>query len=523
MQTLKYWEEQIKEKRKDTPWREFLQEIASWMPLNLYKNKNIISRFPPTKRCNIVSTKQFEQERENLTLYGREYDFEKNIFENIALLNKEVPFPNLINYGGTENCDYADITYNTKNAYLSFNSVWDNENIFFTLGVKWSCHNVFNSVMVWNNSENIYSASSIIKSYNVFFSDFIIDSNNIWMSQNLVWCSECIFCEGLENQKYCIENQNYEKEIYFEKKKEILKNKKNLKKIKTGKTGKNFWSKNAKGSFIIDSENIDNGLKVYQVKEGRNLILTGSEKGDEKMYDVCVGGSWVSANYCWACSSWTAQNVFISDSIGMSSNIYYSLNISDCSFCLGCIGLKNKSFCILNKQYSKEEWYELADKIFATMEKDWVLWEFFPWSLNPFYFNDTMAYLIDDSFTKEEVEKDGFLWRDEKIKVDVPEWAEVVYTKNPPVLSDILEITPPARSSLPPQLRGTKGELLSDYQGFDENWIWKINPEILKKVIIDLSGNYYKIVPMEYEFLMKHELPLPEIHWLERIKQGFTI
>jgi hypothetical protein len=26
---------------------------------------------------------------------------------------------------------------------------------------------------------------------------------------------------------------------------------------------------------------------------------------------------------------------------------------------------------------------------------------------------------------------------------------------------------------------------------------------------------------MEYDFLIKYELPLPEIHWLERIKLGF--
>jgi hypothetical protein len=32
-----------------------------------------------------------------------------------------------------------------------------------------------------------------------------------------------------------------------------------------------------------------------------------------------------------------------------------------------------------------------------------------------------MAYLIDDSFTKEEVEKDGYMWREENIKVDIPE------------------------------------------------------------------------------------------------------
>ncbi|MDD5770354.1 MAG: hypothetical protein PHE25_05280, partial [Candidatus Gracilibacteria bacterium] len=87
---------------------------------------------------------------------------------------------------------------------------------------------------------------------------------------------------------------------------------------------------------------------------------------------------------------------------------------------------------------------------------------------------------------------DGYMWRDEKIKVDIPENAEIVETKN-----------------------------LSSFQGFDSNGNWQINPEIMKKVIKDDNGNIYKIVPMEYEFLMKHGLPLPEIHWLDRIKLGF--
>ena len=111
--------------------------------------------------------------------------------------------------------------------------------------------------------------------------------------------------------------------------------------------------------------------------------------------------------------------------------------------------------------------------------------------MNPFYFNDTVAYLIDDTFTKEEVTKEGYLWRDEEIKVDVPEWAEVIEVKD-----------------------------LNKYQWF-ENSKWMINPEILKKVIKDEKWNYYRIVKMEYDFLMKHGLPLPELHWLERIKLGF--
>jgi len=41
--------------------------------------------------------------------------------------------------------------------------------------------------------------------------------------------------------------------------------------------------------------------------------------------------------------------------------------------------------------------------------------------MNPFYFNDTAACLIDDSFTKEEVAKAGYLRRDGEIKVDIPQ------------------------------------------------------------------------------------------------------
>jgi hypothetical protein len=133
----------------------------------------------------------------------------------------------------------------------------------------------------------------------------------------------------------------------------------------------------------------------------------------------------------------------------------------------------------------------MANKIFEKMEADWSLWKFFPWWMNPFYFNDTAAYLINDKFTKEEVTKEWYLRRDEEIKVDIPPWADVVWIKE-----------------------------LNNYQWF-ENWIWKINPEILKKVIKDEKGNYYRIVPMELQFLQKHWLPLPELHRLEMIKLWF--
>ena len=134
------------------------------------------------------------------------------------------------------------------------------------------------------------------------------------------------------------------------------------------------------------------------------------------------------------------------------------------------------------------------NQIFEQMKKDWTLGQFFPAKMNPFYFNDTAAYLIDPSFTKEEVEKTGYLRRDEPIKVDIPTDLEQVHVRD-----------------------------LDQYEGYDENGKRHINEEILKKVIIDDQGNVRRIVNMEYVFLMKHALPLPRKHRLERMKENFRI
>jgi hypothetical protein len=114
--------------------------------------------------------------------------------------------------------------------------------------------------------------------------------------------------------------------------------------------------------------------------------------------------------------------------------------------------------------------------------------------MNPFYFNDTAAYLIDPTFTKEYVEKAGYLRRDEPIKVDIPSDAEIV-----------------------------KASDLDHYEGYDAEGKRHINPDILKKVIQDEAGNVRRVVGMEYKFLEKYALPLPRKHRLERMKENFRI
>jgi hypothetical protein len=66
---LKKREEKIKQKRMKTDFRDFIKEIGSWCPINLYKIDNNICRYPDTKRrpknlCSV--SKYYETIEDNI-------------------------------------------------------------------------------------------------------------------------------------------------------------------------------------------------------------------------------------------------------------------------------------------------------------------------------------------------------------------------------------------------------------------------------------------------------------------------
>ena len=495
MPDLKQREEKMQEKRKQTPFREYVKEIASWTPLVFHKNNGLISKYPPVERSGkIIPNKEYQVQRDAFGAMWIEYDFSISFFDNFQKLVHIMPFQNMRNEV-TENSEFADVVINSKNAYLSSTVISGSENVLYSFSVKDNSKNIFNSVMVWDNSENVYGGTWIVNSFNIFFSKFLINCSNIRFSTNLVGCHDCIFCNELENQAYCIRNEQYTKEEYLAKKQELLKDKNNFSRNYSNIFQKwsNFGSTNVEGNMVFNSQNIKNSNLCYNVKDGNNLILVWSREWAERMYDCFTWGSPYGQDFYGVNGAGGAQKLYtVSGADFGSSNIYYSYDVIWCSYCLGCVGLKNKSFHILNKEYPKEERFALANKIFEQMDQDWTLWEFFPWRMNPFYFNDTAAYLIDDTFTKEEVVQEWYLRRDDEIRVDIPQGADIVETKD-----------------------------LPSREGFDEKWNRQVNPEILKKIIRDEKWNYYRVVKVEYDFLMKHALPIPRIHRLERIKLGF--
>jgi len=470
MSNLSHRQEKIQAKRKATPWRDFVMEICGREPMCFYKVNALVSKFPKTERIwKIV--------KQDCFMPHTGIDYRGKFLRDINQLRNISELPAVIHFEKTENAEYADTVYASKNVYMSKVVTFWGENILYSLGVKDNWHNIINWRMIYNSSANIYQCNSVINWFNIFYSRYIIDSSEIWLSSNLIGCDHCIECDNLEHKSFHIHNQPVTKEEYNTYLSHIKYNEQYLYQTYTSinPTGHNIDTTESSWGWLINIHHVQNIYNSININYGRNIIDNWANDISEYFYDTFL--SWRGHHfYAIVNSGAFCEHIYCSISIAGSSHIYYSYYLESCSFCLWCIWLKNKSYYILNKQYTKEEWYEKVDEIFWQMEKDRTLWEFFPASMNPFYFNDTAAYLINPSFTKEEVTAKWYLRRDEPIKVDIPEGMEVVKT------SELWNYE---------WRQDPQGHvILNSFQDLDAeiNSAWHsrwINPDILKKVIQD--------------------------------------
>ncbi|MCX6722219.1 MAG: hypothetical protein NTY04_03440 [Candidatus Staskawiczbacteria bacterium] len=64
-----------------------------------------------------------------------------------------------------------------------------------------------------------------------------------------------------------------------------------------------------------------------------------------------------------------SYNVFYSENCEECQDVWFSKDLSGCSNCTGCINIRNKQYCVFNKQYSKEDYKNLFAKLdFGTLK-----------------------------------------------------------------------------------------------------------------------------------------------------------
>ena len=284
MSNISHYQNLIQEKRKNTPFREFVKELGSWNILNLYKRNGKICRYPETDRIKLLDDREYQ----NASAYSHEFNEGKTFFENFRELIDIFPFEHIFHFDNNENSDFADGIFGAKNTYLSFIVGFHSENVAYSAFCYNNIHNIFNSFLACINSSNIYMCGGINESHNIFYSRFITNSSNIWFSTNCIGCHDCIGCDDLENQKYMIGNREYTEKEFRKKKAEILHDKKsferNFRHI-SQKKGKNIASKNVEGEYIVKSSNVENGSWVVNIHDSRNIVIANGANGSRSFYD----------------------------------------------------------------------------------------------------------------------------------------------------------------------------------------------------------------------------------------------
>jgi len=119
-----------------------------------------------------------------------------------------------------------------------------------------------------------------------------------------------------------------------------------------------------------------------------------------------------------------ASNIFFSFDVSASNYCWYSTNCRQSNNLFGCVGVRGKNYCILNKQYSKEDFFALREKIIRHMDempytdakgRVYRYGEFFPPEVSPFGYNETQAYEYFP-LTQKEAESRGYHWRAPEMK-----------------------------------------------------------------------------------------------------------
>lgn len=195
-------------------------------------------------------------------------------------------------------------------------------------------------------------------------------------------------------------------------------------------------------------------------------------------YD-CTGWAGIEESYEGSAIGSGAFRILFSalGAIG-GSNIEYSWLCISPENLFGCASMQKGEYCILNKQYTKEEYESLRKKIMNHMQempyKDqadrvYAYGEFFPIELSPFGYNETLAQRMFP-LTKEQAKTYKYNWH------EIP--------------SNQYDININAKD-LPDHIKDVSDDILQSIVG------------------CETCGKGYRIIPWELEFLKTKNLPLP--------------
>jgi hypothetical protein len=470
-------------------------------------NEDIISVYSSDKPFTVYDDRYWWSDAWDINSYGKDYDFTKPFFKQFRELLERVP---LINLSVTNNVNspYCNVSQNEKDCYLNSAS---NESERVMYSNRLTNTKDSSDVYISDRNELCHELVDCAQNYHLLFSfgcKHCIDSAFLYDCVN---CQNCFCCSNLRNKEFYIFNKPYSKKEYIQKIKEF-----NLGSFEEVKHATSLYhdmilrsihkfahilkSINVTGDNVRNAKNCINCFDIVgsPSAEDCKFLLWGGI-GIKDSYDGGPGIGEVELIYDASDTGLGGSNNFFTSVVYGSYDIRYCINCHSSRHLFGCYGLRSKEYCILNKQYTKEEYERLVPKIIEHINsmpyidkkgRIYKYGEFFPPELSPFAYNETIAQEYFP-LSKAEAESKGFSWKDPEernYQIDIKS------------------------EDLPDHIKDVKDDILDKIIGCIHQG--KCNEQCTEA---------FRIIPQELEFYKRMNLPLPRLcpncrHY-QRLKQ----
>ena len=407
------------------------QRLAFRNERNLYRRKDsktgkdILSIYSPEKDFKVYEQSVWHGDSWDPTEYGRDVDFSRPLFQQIKELMHDVPFASLNNWNGV-NSEYCNFTESNKNCYMVFGGDFNEDCLHATF--NFHCKNAMELYWV-TRAELSYELTDSENCSRSAFGGFLNNCVDVKFGFDLNGCTDCFGSVNLRNQKYYYFGERKTPEEYKK-----LVGEMNLGSYRTLTETKERFAKerlknivrpyriinslNCTGDNIFNSKNVHRSFEVLDGTEDcRDMFLVAAGAKDSHSSSHMGLKSELVYN---SMSIYPGSRIVGSWIVINGNDIYHSINCERSSNLFGCVGMKDKHYCILNKQYAKEEYEALVPKLIQHMKdmpyvdqkgRTYGYGEFFPPDLSPFAYNETVA-IEYFPLAKEEALAKGYAWKD---------------------------------------------------------------------------------------------------------------
>ena len=459
--------------------------VSIWWNKHAYTGQPLLSYIHPDNPLTVISDKEwsnsdFRQDEEIRT--------DQPFFDQMWKLAQTISSGAMLDDGTNINCLSVDAIH-SRDCFMVFGGFSNTDLTYAAVSFEdEQCVDIVNTA----NSRRCFSTNHIQRCYACHD---CFETNDCLSSGFLFDCHNCEYCFGATNKrhkKYLWFNEQLSKEEWETRRKTLDLSSYRLYKsyqqrfftlVRDQAVWPSFFhmgSEQSTGEYLMRCVRAQESFwlvdcqDVFRCWSSGNLsqcaFVTWSGKG-EGSYMTCNGMYIHGLKYCLQC--WR------------SSDLEYCFNCHECEYCFGCVGLMKKQYCIFNKQYSEEAYWQKVDELKCAMLDRGEYGEFFPacFSQPGFCFSLGQVFL---GYSEQELKTfHAPLFDPAKGNVFAPQQIDASHALTTLQIPDVLKEA--------------------------KNFVGK-------PIFDPMINRPYSVLPKEYAFYEEYGLPFPQEHFLSRLQ-----